>query len=73
MSHHGAFQAEDESISAYLERVELYFVANDIAADKQVPVLLSSIDVRTTPKFDSAEGPKRESAEGTERYVDKSF
>ena len=36
-----AFQPEEESIQAYLERIDLYFLANDIEADKQVPVFLS--------------------------------
>ena len=61
MSHHGkitAFQAEDESISAYLERVELYFVANDIDAAKQVPILLSSIGAKTYELLRSLTAPK---------------
>ena len=41
------FQPENESIAAYLKRVELFFSANDIAAEKQVPVFLSVIGGRT--------------------------
>ena len=37
------FEPESDSIKAYLERVSLYFAANDIADCKKVPVLLSSI------------------------------
>ncbi len=37
------FQPEVESISAYLERVELFFDANDIAAARRVPTFLSVI------------------------------
>ena len=37
------FQPANESIKRYLERVKLYFKANDVADDKQVPILLSSI------------------------------
>ena len=38
---------EDERISAYLERVELYFGANDIAPEKKVAIFLSVIGAKT--------------------------
>ena len=41
------FLPESDSISSYLERVDLYFKANGIAEDKQVPILLSSIGAAT--------------------------
>ena len=41
------FQPENDSIAAYLERVELYFSANGIVEEKQVPVFLSVIGGRT--------------------------
>ena len=41
------FQSETESIAAYLERVEVFFSANDIAADKQVAVFLSVVGGKT--------------------------
>ncbi len=41
------FQPENESIAAYPERVELYFAANAIAENKQVPVFLSVIGAKT--------------------------
>ena len=41
------FQPDNERISAYLERVELYFQANEVKAEKQVPVLLSVIGGKT--------------------------
>jgi hypothetical protein len=41
------FQPELESISAYLEHVHLFFLANDIGANKKVAVLLSVIGVKT--------------------------
>ena len=41
------FQAENESIGAYLERVELFFQANDIADGKKVAVFLSVIGGKT--------------------------
>ena len=42
-----AFQEGEETITEYLERVELYFQTNDIADDKKVPVLLSVIGAKT--------------------------
>ena len=41
------FRPESDSIRAYLERVTLYFQANDIGEDKRVPILLSSIGAST--------------------------
>ena len=41
------FVPEKETISAYLERVEMFFLANDIGEDKKVPVLLSVIGATT--------------------------
>ena len=41
------FQPEEDSIASYLERVELYFVANDTNSDKKVPVFLSAAGART--------------------------
>lgn len=41
------FQPEAESIGAYLERVDMYFLANDIAREKKVPVFLSVIGGKT--------------------------
>ena len=41
------YQPECESISAYLECVQLFFQANDIGEAKQVAVLLSVIGGKT--------------------------
>ena len=41
------FHPEVDSIQAYLELASLYFKANDIAEDKQVPIFLSSIGAQT--------------------------
>ena len=41
------FLSDEESIGAYLERAALYFVANGIKEDKQVPILLSSIKAQS--------------------------
>ena len=40
------FQPDVEPIKAYLERANVFFEANSIAADKRVPVLLSAIGPR---------------------------
>ena len=37
------FCADNEAISVYLERVELYFNANSVQQDKRVPVFLTMI------------------------------
>ena len=37
------FEPDTESISAYLERLQMFFEANDIAAEKKVSVLLTVI------------------------------
>ena len=42
-----AFHPESDSIKAYLERVKLYFVANKVDKDVQVPILLSCIGAPT--------------------------
>ena len=41
------FIPEKETISAYLERVDMFFLANDIREEKKVPVLLSVIGATT--------------------------
>ena len=41
------FHPKSDSIKSYLERAQLYFAANDVAADKQVAVLLNSIGAPT--------------------------
>ena len=41
------FNSENEKIVAYLERVQLFFEANGIKEDKQVPVFLTVIGSTT--------------------------
>ena len=45
--HISEFVVEDERISMYLERVELYLGANDIAAEKKVAIFPSVIGAKT--------------------------
>ena len=54
--HISEFVVEDERISAYLERVELYFGANDIAPEKKGSYLSECDwreDIRGAEEFSS--------------------
>ena len=44
--HISEFVVEDECISEYLEWVELYFGANEIAVEKKVAIILSLIGAK---------------------------
>ena len=41
------FKPEEESVAAYLEQIELFFVANNIEERKQVTVFLSVVGANT--------------------------
>ena len=41
------YHPEDKPFSSYMERVELFFAANDVADAKKVPILLSLIGRKT--------------------------
>eukprot|EP00731_Ephydatia_muelleri_P001779 Em0001g1779a len=43
----GEFSSECESLVAYIERVEVYFLANNIGNERKVPVLLSVLGSKT--------------------------
>ena len=43
----GEFKPDEEQISAYLERIQLFLTANSIGENKQVPVLLSVVGPKT--------------------------
>ena len=45
------FNPEVEEFSAYLERIELYFVATGISEEKQVPVFLSLLGAKTVGEY----------------------
>ena len=47
VGHIEVFNPDNERISAYLERVELFFIANGVAEGKQVVTLLSVIGGKT--------------------------
>ena len=49
-THYGTlnnYRPDQESIKTYLDQVDLYFMANTVPDDKQVPILLSSIGATT--------------------------
>ena len=50
-------QTENEKISSYLERVELFFSVNNVAKEKQVAVLLSIIGAKTYSLFSDLLAP----------------
>ena len=52
------FVPESESITAYLERIDLFFAANDVAEDKRVPVLLSVVGMKPYALLRSLLAPK---------------
>ena len=41
------FNSDNERIQPYLERVELYIVANEVGEDRRVPLFLSVIGSKT--------------------------
>ena len=45
--HLQEFRSETETITSYLERVEIYFTANDVPEEKRVPVFLSTVGATT--------------------------
>ena len=55
------FMAESECMSSYLERVELYFLANSVQNDKKVAILLSSIGAKTYEVLRSRVSPDQQS------------
>ena len=52
------FDAENDTVTAYLERVDPYFDANDVTDDKKVPVLLSNIGAKMYGLLRSLVAPK---------------
>ena len=48
VGHIEEFRPDVEHITTYLERIELYFIANDIADAKKAAVLLTCIGGKTT-------------------------
>ncbi len=53
----GEFKSEDETIVAYLERVDLYFQANGIAEEAKVATFLTIIGGKTYTLLGSLTAP----------------
>ena len=63
-AQHGSlseFNPENDRIASYLERASLYFTANDVAREKQVAVLLSSIGPSTYALLSDLFAPEKPS------------
>ena len=63
------FDAENETVTAYLEQAELYFDANDVADEKHH----WSQDVRAIAKPSCPEGSQGEDFRGDQNSVEESF
>lgn len=62
-----AFDPANERISAYLERVQLFFLANGINEEKQVPVLLSVIGGQTYALLSDLLAPEKPGSKSFEQ------
>lgn len=61
-----AYRPEAEGITAYLERVELFFTANDIAEGKRVSIFLSSVGGKTYSLLRDLLAPDKPSSKSLE-------
>ena len=57
----GEFQPEAESISAYVERVEMFFAANSVPSERKVAVFLSLVGAKTFSLVRSLVAPAKPS------------
>ena len=67
----GEFNPDQESVSAYLERVDLYFKANHIGEDMQVPSFLSIVGRETYRRLSDLYAPDKPAAQSMEALKDK--
>ena len=65
------FKQDAEPFQAYLERVNIFFAANDIAEDKKVPVFLSTIGGTTYGLLRNLVAPDTPMAKGLKELTDK--
>ena len=56
-----AFQLDNERMSAYLERLQMFFAANDVKEEKQVHMLLSVIGGKTYSLLSDLLSPEKPS------------
>ena len=57
LSHVDEFKPDTESITNYLERVDLFFAANEVPEAKKVAVLLSCIGPKTSSTLKNLTAP----------------
>ena len=58
------FRPEEETIESYLEHIELFFTANEIATEKKVAVFLSVVGSKTYAILRSLVAPAKPSEKG---------
>jgi len=61
------YHPETEKIAVYLERVELFFAANDIVEDKRVAIFLSSVGGKTYSILQDLLAPDKPSAKSLDQ------
>ena len=61
-----AYRPETEKITVYLERVELFFMANDIPDEKRVSIFLSSVGGKTYSLLRDLLAPDKPSSKSLE-------
>ena len=64
------FELEKEKVSTYLERLQMFIVANNIADDKKVPVLLSVVGGKTYALLNSLLAPEKPKDKTFDQLVD---
>ena len=67
------FDPKKEKVTAYLERVQMFLVANSIQEDKKVPVLLSVIGGKTYVLLLAPDKPKDKTFEELSEVLQKHF
>jgi len=68
-SHVGEFQPDNESISAYLERVSLFFEVNGIAEERQAAWLLNVMGAKTYSLVRALVAPDKPKSKSVEQLT----
>ena len=64
------FHPESESITAYVERADLFFTANDIPEEKKVSVFLTVVGAKTYTRLRSLLSPQLPQTKSYEDLVE---
>lgn len=64
------FDGANEDWESYVERIELYFIANDVEDNKKVPTLLSLIGVKTYHLLRNLLAPEKPAEQTFQKIVD---